>query len=243
MYEFLGVTVLVVVMAGLMWEISRRRARAEQDREELRPYAMLGENMEGVAHDSRKLLRAARENLELLARQPDADPAKLAALARAQVKQAESFLFALGTPPDQVLELDAVGILRLVASLLPQRQRIDTEDIDGAINVEGRPEDVGRVFSNLMVNALEHSEGTVRVCTDGTVVRVENPLEGDGETPGDEIYQRGQSSQGKGRGLGLALVKELCQGLEARLGHEVIQRDGQPWISFWVDFEDLEEAV
>ena len=41
----------------------------------------------------------------------------------------------------------------------------------------------------------------------------------------------------------LALVKELCQGLEARLGHEVIQRDGQPWISFWVDFEDLEEAV
>ena len=239
MFEFLGVTVLVVVMAGMIWEIARRRARAEADREELRPYAMLGENMEGVAHDSRKLLRAARENLDLLARQPKADPVKLAALASAQVKQAESFLFALGTAPDEVLELDAVGILRLVASLQPQRRRIDTEGIGGAINVVGRPDDLGRLFSNLMVNALEHSDGTVRVRTDGTTVRVENPLEGD--APGQEIYQRGQSSQGKGRGLGLALVKELCEKLEAQLGHEVIQRDDQPWISFRVDFEDLEE--
>ena len=241
MFEFLGVTILVVVMAGVIWEIARRRARAEADREELRPYAMLGENMEGVAHDSRKLLRAARENLELLSRQPDADPVERAALARAQVKQAESFLFALGTAPDQVLELDAVGILRLVASRQPQRQRIDTEGIGGAINVVGRPEDVGRLFSNLMVNALEHSSGTVRVHTDGTTVRVDNPLEGDGDAPGDEIYQRGQSSQGKGRGLGLALVKELCEKLEARLGNEVIQPDDEPWISFWVDFEDPEE--
>jgi len=237
--EYLGVIVLFVVMVGLAWEIARRRAKAERAKKELEPYALLGADMEGVAHDSRKLLRDARESLALMALKPGEDPGELLDKAEAQVKQAESFLFAMGSAPEMVTELDAVGCLRLVASLQRRRQRIDTEDIGGVINVVGRPGDLSRLFSNLMVNALEHSEDdTVVVRTDGNSVYVENPLHGD--APSQEIYQKGTSSSGPGRGLGLALASQMAERLGARLSHEVIQRDGQDWISFCVQFEDDE---
>ena len=240
MFEFLGVIVLFVVMVGLAWSIAVRRAKAERAKKELEPYALLGADMEGVAHDSRKLLRAARESLALLARKPDQDPQKLLAMAEAQVKQAESFLFAMGSAPEMVTELDAVGCLRLVASLQTRRRRIDTEGVGGVIDVVGRPGDLSRLFSNLMVNALEHSEDKVVVRTEGLCVYVENPLKGD--VPGDEIYQRGLSSSGPGRGLGLALARQMADRLSARLDHQVLPRDGQDWISFCVTFEDDEEG-
>ena len=242
MYEYLGVIVLFVAMVGLAWSIAVRRARAERAKKELEPYALLGEDMEGVAHDSRKLLRAARESLDRLARKSDEDPQKLLAMAEAQVKQAESFLFAMGSAPEMITELDAVGCLRLVASLQRRRSRINTEGVGGVIDVVGRPGDLSRLFSNPMVNALEHSgDGVVRVRTEGRCVYVDNPLEGD--APGDEIYQKGLSSSGPGRGLGLALARQMAERLGARLGHHVNQQDGQDWISFRVEFNDEQDHM
>lgn len=235
MLEYLGVVLLFVILVGLAWDIARRRARAERKRLELEPYALLGENMEGVAHDTRALLRAARTTLEHLDRAPGEDQGALLRLADEQLQAAQSFLLALGSDPEQTTELEAVGCLRLVVALQRRFRRINTSGIAGEIHVEGRPGDLSRLFSNLLVNALEHTEGQVVVSTDGAAVHVENALQG--PAPGPEIYRKGRSSKGQNRGLGLSLARQMADKLGAELEHQVLSREGQDWIRFVVTFK------
>ena len=241
MFTYIGVIVFFLLLVGLGWDISRRRAAAVKRQQELEPYAKLGEGMEGVAHDSRKLLRAARLSMERLEHIDGLDPEadKVLRLALAQVQQADSFLQALGSTPDNVQLLDAVACMRLVISLHSRRKQIDASELEAdALPLEGTPRDLARLLSNLLGNALEHAgQAEVSAAPGARTLRVSNALSG--PDPGPEIYQRGLSSGGARQGnsgLGLALAQELAQRLDARLTHQVADRGAQRWISFVLEF-------
>ena len=233
--EYLLVCALACGVALLLWDLARRRARSYRKARELEPYAQLGEGVEGVAHDARNLLRAARVTLEQLAVARDAgsESRRLVETADLQVREAESFLRVIASRPDVAQEFDAVGCLRLVLALHRQRKVIDFTDVGGELSTYGKPRELTRVLGNLLTNALEHA-GTARVGVEGREIVLANPLHG--PMPGPEIYERGRSSKATSKGLGLAFCRSVCESSAWRLGHEAIEVQGEPWIRFRLAF-------
>lgn len=239
MLSYLVVCVIAVLGVWLMHDLARRRAEAERLRRLLEPYARLGEGIEGVSHDARNLLRATRFSLEALAVSPDAgEQARgLAERADQQLREAESFLQAVGTRPGDLQDVDAVAVLRLVVALHEGRRSVDAGALSGELPVRARPDELSRLLSNLVTNALDHG-GEVTVRREERSLVVANPLSG--PPPGPEIYERGRSTKGRGRGLGLYWSREFAGRMGARLSHDVHAADGgdgRAWIRFALAFD------
>jgi signal transduction histidine kinase len=188
-----------------------------------------------VSHDAGNLLRATSLSLERMALHPALgdDVSPLLEQARGQLREAQGFLKVVGHAPDIPQPFDAVACLRLVIALHGDRQRIVVDDVVPGFVVQGQPRALARILSNLLTNGLEHAE-RVHVAAEDGVLRVSNALQG--PAPDDSIYERGRSSKGTGRGLGLHWSRRLAGELGAELHHESLQRDGGSWIQFVLDF-------
>lgn len=89
--------------------------------------------------------------------------------------------------------------------------RFEDEDIC----VLASPEIMGRIFRNLINNALLHGTGGLCIVQKGTAFTFTNPIEDasviDTERLFDRFYKADPARQKRSSGLGLAIVKELCE--------------------------------
>ena len=245
MFEYLAICVVALVIVWVVWDLARRRAAADRKRRELEPYAKLGEGIEGVAHDARHMLRAARSVLDRLSTESSLDEHGMRFVERAdeQVQEADSFLRALATRPDQPQLFDAVGCLRMIVAVNARRYRIDKRGLSGELKINGEPRKLARILANLIANALEHSD-EARVERDGRSLIVDNPLHG--EPPGQEIYERGVSTKRGSKGLGLYWSRQMAVDFGGSLDHEILDKgsrgDPGPWVRFRLSFEDDDAA-
>lgn len=116
---------------------------------------------------------------------------------------------------------------QLEAAEVEPELRFDREDM----KVWAAPEALGRVYRNLIANALRHGGGGLTVSArDGTLC-FSNPL-GPGPRPDpdrlfDRFYQSGPARGKGGAGLGLAIVRELMERMggkaSARIAGEELQ--------------------
>ena len=109
---------------------------------------------------------------------------------------------------------------QLEAAGIQPELRFEQEDMQ----VWASPGALGRVFRNLIVNAVRHGGGGLAVLAEDGVVCFSNPL-GPGPGPDldhlfDRFYQSSPARGKGGAGLGLAIVRELME----RMGGQVSAR-------------------
>ena len=200
-----------------------RRLRLEtQERERELKYTMAC-----ISHDIRTPLAGAMGYLQLLEGEPDRQ-AEYLAIVGMRLEELEELLEELflytrlqgGSLPLECGEMAALPPLwDALAEFYPQLEaagvepelRFDREDM----TIWASPEALGRVYRNLIANALRHGGGGLAVSGRDGALCFSNPL-GHGPRPDpdrlfDRFYQ-GSPARGKGgAGLGLAIVRELME--------------------------------
>jgi two-component system sensor histidine kinase TctE len=148
---------------------------------------------------------------------------QLIALARAEESAA-------GAVPTRPLELDAVAadVARKVApSALERGVEIHFEQTGELFQVEGNPVLLEEVISNLLENAVRYNRpggtATIRVASDPSGSRLEIEDDGPGipERDREDVFRRfhrlSRDQQEPGSGLGLPIVKQLLQAMNAEI--------------------------
>ena len=88
------------------------------------------------------------------------------------------------------------------------------------------PEALGRIYRNLVVNALRHGGGGLTVSAKDGDVCFSNPL-GSGPRPDpdhlfDRFYQSSPARGKGGAGLGLSIVRELMEQMGGRVSAQIV---------------------
>lgn len=216
-------------------------ARLEQGRQ-LRLEALRGERelkytMACISHDIRTPLAGAMGYLQLLEGEPDRQAEYLAIVGK-RLEELEELLEELflytrlqgGSLPLECGELAALPPLwDALAEFYPQLEaagvepelRFDREDM----KIWASPEALGRVYRNLIANALRHGGGGLAVFGQDGTIRFTNPLlpgsRPDPEHLFDRFYQSSPARNRGGAGLGLAIVRELMEQMGGEVSAEI----------------------
>ena len=97
---------------------------------------------------------------------------------------------------------------------------------------------MGNLLDNAM-DALECREDkrlyvSIIENTEGITIEVRNIHEAVSPKQIIEIFQKGYSSKGENRGLGLYGLKKMSREYHFKIGCSNVLLDGSNWISFWV---------
>ena len=189
-----------------------------------------------ISHDIRTPLAGAVGYLQLLEGEPDRQAAYLPIVGK-RLKELEGLLDELflytrllhETLPLECQEIPALPPLwDALAELYPQLRaagaepelRFDWEDLRAWADAEA----LGRVYRNLIANALRHGGGGLTISGQGGALCFSNPLppgpQPDPEHLFDRFYQSSPARGKGGAGLGLAIVRELME----RMGGQVSAR-------------------
>ena len=209
-----------------------RRLRLETSKREQE----LKYTMACISHDIRTPLAGAMGYLQLLEGEPERQAEYLAIVGK-RLEELEELLEELflytrlqgGSLPLECGEMAALPPLwDALAEFYPQLEaagvepelRFDREDMA----VWASPEALGRVYRNLIANALRHGGGGLTVSGGDGAVRFSNALP-PGPRPDPEhlfgrFYQSSPARARGGAGLGLSIVRELME----RMGGQVSAR-------------------
>ena len=222
--------------------VNTRLESGRQLRQEtLRGERELKYTMACISHDIRTPLAGAMGYLQLLDGEPDRREEYLI-IVKKRLEELEGLLDELflytrllnGSLPLECGEIEALPPLwealaefypRLEAAGIQPELSFEREDM----RVWASPEALGRVYRNLVVNALRHGGGGLAVSArDGTVC-FSNPL-GPGPAPDadhlfDRFYQSSPARGKGGAGLGLAIVRELMERMGGRVSAQIV--DGE----------------
>ncbi len=179
-----------------------------------------------AAHELRSPLASMRTQLEVAERLGEGGQVTgdLAAEVRRMVVLVEDLLLLArsddGTLPTRRREpvpLQAL-LTELASSYAGERVSVHASPVPGAV-VAGDPDELRRVFANLLDNAVRHADAYVRISADvaGDVVEVTISDDGAGIAPEDRrrVFERftrldaARDRDAGGSGLGLAIVHEL----------------------------------
>ena len=210
-----------------------RRLRLEtQERERELKYTMAC-----ISHDIRTPLAGAMGYLQLLEGEPDRQAEYLAIVGK-RLEELDELLEELflytrlqgGSLPLECGELSALPPLwDALAEFYPQLEaagvepelRFDREDMA----VRANPEALGRVYRNLIANALRHGGGGLAVSGGGGGICFSNELppgpRPDPEHLFDRFYQSSPARAKGGAGLGLSIVRELMERMDGRVSAEI----------------------
>lgn len=205
--------------------------------ETLRGERELRYTMTCVSHDIRTPLAGAMGYLQLLEGEPERQGEYLGIIQK-RLEELEELLDELflytrlqgGSLP---LEREKTAALPplwdALAEFYPQLEaagirpelRVDREDM----TVWACPEALGRVYRNLIANALRHGGGGLTVTARDGEIRFANPL-GPGPVPDperlfDRFYQSGPARAKGGAGLGLSIVRELMERMGGRVSAQI----------------------
>ena len=189
-----------------------------------------------VSHDIRTPLAGAMGYLQLLEGEPDrrAEYLDIVQKRLAELDGLLDQLFLYTRLLNESLPLECVETAALpplweaLAEFYPQLEeagvqpelRFDREDL----KIQADPAALGRVYRNLIANALRHGGRGLTISAQAGVIRFANPL-APGPRPDpdhlfDRFYQSSPSRSKGGAGLGLAIVRELME----RMGGQACAR-------------------
>ena len=210
-----------------------RRLRLETSRREQE----LKYTMACISHDIRTPLAGAMGYLQLLEGEPERQ-AEYLGIVQKRLDELDSLLDELflytrlqgGSLPLECGSMSALPLLwdalaefypQLTAAGVEPELLFDREDM----TVWASPEALGRVYRNLIANALRHGGGGLTVSGgDGAICFSNELLPGSRPDPEhlfDRFYQ-GSPARGKGgAGLGLSIVRELMEQMDGQVSAQV----------------------
>lgn len=201
-----------------------------------------------LSHDIRTPLAGARGYLQLADdTAPEGEVAEYLQLAERRLGAMQGmvdqlFDYTRSLNPETFAQADKVDVLAVLASVLvgsyPSFARkgwepqVSTQDdvLWATVNEEA----LRRIFDNVVANMLSHGSGDVVVSQAGRQVEFRNRAEGllglEATKLFDRFYRGEPSRTTSGAGLGLAVVKNLCDGQAIKVSVEV--KDGCFAITF-----------
>lgn len=226
-------------MVGMVDAVNAEIDAADAERvHALRAADEFSRGLSALSHDVRTPLTGARGYLQLAREEADAmrkDEQLAAADARLAAMSGlldELFSYARAADPDTPLELGPVAIRPLLEQVLlghyPEFEQrgwepaLDCEDV----TVEANAEALGRITENLVVNALRHGSGPLRVTAhaagEGDSVSIEfaNPVADPSAIEADRLFERfyqadaSRATAGSGLGLSVAAKLAAAQGMD-----------------------------
>ena len=206
-----------------------RRLRLETSRREQE----LKYTMACISHDIRTPLAGAMGYLQLLEGEPERQGEYLG-IVQKRLGELEGLLdqlFLYTRLLNEPLPLECASMAALpplwdaLAEFYPQLEAAGVEPVlefeREDMTVWASPEALGRVYRNLIANALRHGGGGLTVSGRGGVICFSNQLSPGSRPDPEHLFDRFyQSSPARGRGgagLGLSIVRELME----RMGGEV----------------------
>ena len=226
-------------MVGMVDAVNAEIDASDAERvEALRAADEFSRGLSALSHDVRTPLTGARGYLQLA--REESDPARkdeqlAAADARLTAMSGlldELFSYARAADPDTPLELGPVAVRPLLEQVLlghyPEFEQsgweptLDCENV----SVEANAEALARIAENLVVNALRHGSGPLRVTTrpadEGGSISVQfaNPVADSSAIDADRLFERfyqadaSRSTAGSGLGLSVAAKLAAAQGMD-----------------------------
>ena len=210
-----------------------RRLRLETSRREQE----LKYTMACISHDIRTPLAGAMGYLQLLEGEPERQ-AEYLGIVQKRLDELDSLLDELflytrlqgGSLPLECGSMSALPLLwdalaefypQLTAAGVEPELLFDREDM----TVWASPEALGRVYRNLIANALRHGGGGLTVSGgDGAICFSNELLPGSRPDPEhlfDRFYQSSPARGKGGAGLGLSIVRELMERMDGQVSAQV----------------------
>ena len=210
-----------------------RQLRLETSRREQE----LKYTMACISHDIRSPLAGAMGYLQLLEGEPDRQAEYLGIVCK-RLEELDGLLeelFLYTRMQDASLPLECGPMAALpplweaLAEFYPQLEaagvepelRFDREDMA----VRANPEALGRVYRNLIANALRHGGGGLAIFGGEGEIRFSNKLlpgpRPDPEHLFDRFYQSSPARAKGGAGLGLSIVRELMERMGGRVSARI----------------------
>ena len=202
--------------------------------------------MAAISHDIRTPLTGALGYLQLMEDAPEGREAYLP-IVRRRLEQLEEllgelFLYTRLLNDPAPMECGPTAALpplwEALAELCPQLEAagITPELPTGDLSVWASAPALGRVYRNLIVNALRHGGGGLAISAGEGEIRFSNPL-GPGPAPDparlfDRFYQSSPARGAGGAGLGLSIVRELME----RMGGRASARIGEGKLEICLTF-------
>ena len=210
-----------------------RRLRLETSRREQE----LKYTMACISHDIRTPLAGAMGYLQLLEGEPERQ-AEYLGIVQKRLDELDSLLDELflytrlqgGSLPLECGSMSALPLLwdalaefypQLTAAGVEPELLFDREDM----TVWASPEALGRVYRNLIANALRHGGGGLTVSGGDGAIGFSNELlpgsRPDPERLFDRFYQSSPARGKGGAGLGLSIVRELMERMDGQVSAQV----------------------
>ncbi|MDC7287026.1 HAMP domain-containing histidine kinase [Blautia schinkii] len=220
-----GSRVFVVLYQKLNHIFSTVRSRENQH---LRAQKQLKQSVSDLAHDIRTPLTSASGYLQMLEDCTESEKQlryeQIIEKRIAELKDMleELFLYTKLTSEDFSPELQSTAVFPVLSDCMIglyhvfEEKQIEPEIMfeNEEICVTATPEILGRIFRNLINNALLHGAGGLRVIQEGGSIAFMNLVNNADGIEADRIFERfykADSTRKKGSsGLGLSIVKELC---------------------------------
>lgn len=205
------------------------RIAAEENKRDLR------RGLTYLSHDIRTPLSGAQGYAQLLAdEQDETERARYLDVVERRLDDVSGLLdqlyaYAQVQDPDYRIERERVDVSQVLVESLaslyaPFKERGWTPDIqlaDEPLIALSDGDSLGRIFRNLVVNALRYGSEAPRIVQEGTAItfsnRVANPEAIDAERLFERFYQGDAARAGEGSGLGLAIVAQLAKTLDIKL--------------------------
>lgn len=205
------------------------RIAAEENKRDLR------RGLTYLSHDIRTPLSGAQGYAQLLAdEQDETERARYLDVVERRLDDVSGLLdqlyaYAQVQDPDYRIERERVDVSQVLVESLaslyaPFKERGWTPDIqlaDEPLIALSDGDSLGRIFRNLVVNALRYGSEAPRIVQEGTAItfsnRVANPEAIDAGRLFERFYQGDSARADEGSGLGLAIVAQLAKALDIKL--------------------------
>lgn len=212
------------------------RIAAEENKRDLR------RGLTYLSHDIRTPLSGAQGYAQLLAdEQDETERARYLDVVERRLDDVSGLLdqlyaYAQVQDPDYRIERERVDVSQVLVESLaslyaPFKERGWTPDIqlaDEPLIALSDGDSLGRIFRNLVVNALRYGSEAPRIVQEGTAItfsnRVADPEAIDAVRLFERFYQGDAARAGEGSGLGLAIVAQLAKALDIKLAAR-LERD------------------
>ncbi len=222
--------------------VNRRLEKGRQLRQEtISRERELRYTMACISHDIRTPLAGAMGYLQLLEEEPEQGEEYLEIIGRRLVELDglldELFLYTRLQSGSLPLKCKMTAVLpplydalaefylQLETAGIEPRLRFDREDIAFYADKEA----LGRIYRNLIANAIRHGGGDLAISVTENGIGFAN-LTGDGPEPDpsrifDRLYQGSPARNSGGAGLGLAIVRELMEQMDGKASARI--EDGE----------------
>lgn len=215
----------------------------EKEQQHIRSQNQLKQSVSDIAHDIRTPLTSASGYLQMLEECTESEKQlRYEHIINRRIDELkdmleELFLYTKLTSADFTFHCQSTAVFPVLSDCMIGMYHVFEEKLiepeilfeNENISVSATPEALGRIFRNLINNALLHGTGGLSIVQTGTTIRFANPVAHADTIDTDRLFDRfykGDKTRKKGSsGLGLAIVRELCQRIGGTAEAEIVNED------------------